>query len=225
MKNENQTRCAGCRRSYPYSGDWFGDLCPGCADQTKGEWICHNCGKRGDFEPMNGGGMENPICCGRTCEHIREKEPMQELKLTVPTYVANMPRKPTETNHPGDFGSPYVPVLIHQAEGVRIVLGTHNYEDYDRPDVQIERRPNGWAIFLHPSAGDPCGYVYFLDDGRSFLVPEWGDGAIEVLAVHEDVPELDRPQANPQIAEREVEPPAIKIIEPSNDMPQLDEPV
>ena len=38
--------------------------------------------------------------------------------------------------------------------------------------VQVERRPNGWAIFLHPiGGGDPSGYVYFLDDGRSFVLP------------------------------------------------------
>jgi hypothetical protein len=225
MKNENQKRCARCRLSCQYSGDWFGDLCSGCADEIEGEWVCHNCGKRGDFEAMNGSGTENPVCCGQVCEHIKEEETIQELKLTVPTYVANMPKKETEADDAGDFARPYVPVLIHQAEGVRIVLGTHNYEDYERPDVQIERRPNGWAIFLHPSAGYPCGYVYFLDDGRSYLVPEWGDSAIKVLALHGDVPALDRPQSNTQIGESEVEPPVIRTIEPPDDMPQFGEPM
>jgi hypothetical protein len=43
---------------------------------------------------------------------------------------------------------------------------------------------------------DPSGYVYFLDDGRSFLVPENGLGptdAIQVIDSHKDVPELDWP--------------------------------
>jgi hypothetical protein len=124
---------------------------------------------------------------------------MQELKLSVPTYVANMPAKVTDSDDDPDFCSPYVPVIVREAEGVRIVLGSHDYEDYGMPDIHIERRPNGWAIFLHPlGGGDASGYVYFLDDGRSFLVPEMGyssnKGGIEILPVHEDVPELDGPQ-------------------------------
>jgi hypothetical protein len=95
-----------------------------------------------------------------------------------------------------DFGEPDVPVLIHEAEGLRIVLGSHDYDDREKPDIQIERRPNGWAIFLHPLGGcDASGYVYFLDDGRSFLVKEKGLGpteGIKVLEDHETVPEVDR---------------------------------
>jgi hypothetical protein len=162
------------------------------------------------------------MCCGWPCECIKEKEAVQELKLTAPTYLANMPGKAIETEKDPDFGSPYVPVLIREVAGVRIVLGTHDCEDPDKPDVQIERRPNGWAIFLHPSAGDPCGYVYFLDHGRSFLVPEWSHSTIKVLAPHGDVPELDQPQANTQIGEKEVEAPVIKTLEPLDVMPELD---
>jgi hypothetical protein len=95
-----------------------------------------------------------------------------------------------------DFSEPNVPVLVCEADGVRVVLGTHRYNDYSKPDIQIERRPNGWAIFLHPLGGsDPSGYVYFLDDGCSFLVKEHGLGptdVIEVLEADEGVPELDR---------------------------------
>jgi hypothetical protein len=94
------------------------------------------------------------------------------------------------------FGDQGVPVLIHEADGVRIVLGTHDYNDHEKPDVQIERRPNGWAIFLHPLGGSGAsGYVYFLDDGRSFLVKEYGLGptdCIKVLDPGETVSEVDQ---------------------------------
>jgi hypothetical protein len=31
----NEKRCARCLQTCPYSGDWFGDLCPKCADETE----------------------------------------------------------------------------------------------------------------------------------------------------------------------------------------------
>jgi hypothetical protein len=154
---------------------------------------------------------------------------MQELKLIVPTYVANTPENRNETHAP-DFDSPYVLVLIREADGVRIVLGTHEFEDCEKPDVQIERRPNGWAIFLHPvGGGDASGYVYFLDDGRSFLVPERGyasnKGGIEVLAVHADVPELDDPQLTSGDEGNEVAPSAfIRLAGPGPHTSEFDKP-
>jgi hypothetical protein len=126
----------------------------------------------------------------------QEEQEMQELKLTVPTYFGNMPGGHANTDDDSDFGNPYIPVLIYEAAGVRIILGSHDREEYELPDIQVERRPNGWAIFLHPlGGGDPSGYVYFLDDGRSFLVPEKGPGpteAIQVLCPRADLPELDQ---------------------------------
>ena len=98
---------------------------------------------------------------------------MQELKLLVPTYNCQLFPEQVEKGEKPEFGAPDVPVLIREAAGVRVVLGTHDYDDYTKPDIQIERQPNGWVIFLHPfPGGDACGYVYFLDDGRSFLVKE-----------------------------------------------------
>jgi hypothetical protein len=124
-------------------------------------------------------------------------EELQELKLMVPTYLAERFATEDSNSDQPDFGEPNVPVLIREAEGVRIVLGTHEYEDYEKPDIQIERRPNGWAIFLHPLGGsDPSGFVYFLDDGRSFLAKEYALGptpAIEVLEAGHKVRELDCP--------------------------------
>jgi hypothetical protein len=31
----SEKRCARCLLTYPYSGDWYGDLCPQCADETE----------------------------------------------------------------------------------------------------------------------------------------------------------------------------------------------
>jgi hypothetical protein len=117
---------------------------------------------------------------------------LAEWRLWVPTYFgrANCIRGVDGE----DFDNPHVQVLVHQAEGVRIVLGSHDYEDMNAPDIQIERRPNGWAIFLHPVGGsDPSGYVYFLDDGRSFLLKEneWATDAIVVLDSKEEPLEVD----------------------------------
>ncbi len=145
---------------------------------------------------------------------------MQEMKLLVPTYFESLDRNggPTfsaqETrgsasgvltgNGPGavpqasedsDFGPPFVPVVIHEAEGVRIVLGTHDRLTGEHPDIQLERRPDGWAIFLHPvGASDPSAYVYFLDDGRSFVEKSRALGAtpaMVVLRCHSDMAEID----------------------------------
>jgi hypothetical protein len=120
---------------------------------------------------------------------------VQELTLTVPTYNASLFPKEVEANLIPEFGEPNLPVLIHEGEGIRIVLGTHDYNDIDKPDVQIERQPNGWVLFLHPFGGcDACGYVYLLDDGRSFLLKEraiGGSDAIEILQPGEDLPEFN----------------------------------
>src|SRR5262249_21385044 len=108
---------------------------------------------------------------------------MKQLELIVPTYYGERNSKQAGMEDEPDFGDPLVPVLVREADGVRIVLGSHDY-DSETPDIQIERRPNGWAIFLHPLGGsDPSGFVYFLDDGRSFLVPEYPVGPTESIVV------------------------------------------
>ncbi len=148
-------------------------------------------------------------------------EALQELKLIVPTYLAERYNPEDLSGDPPDFGEPNVPVLIREAEGVRIVLGTHDYDDYEKPDVQIERRPNGWAIFLHPLGGsDPSGFVYFLDDGRSFLAKDYGYSAteaIQVLEPGEKVRELDWPTEEP------VDSPCL-VIHANSEPGELEEP-
>jgi hypothetical protein len=119
---------------------------------------------------------------------------MDELKLIVPTYNYDLFPEQVEKGEMSEFGAPDVSVLVRQADGVRIVLGTHDYGDLEKPNIQIERHPKGWMIFLHPCpGGDPSGYVYFLDDGRSFLVKETNVGpteAIEVLEADARIPEI-----------------------------------
>lgn len=120
---------------------------------------------------------------------------MKELKLLVPTYNASLFAKQVAAGILPEFGPPNVPVIIRQSDGVRIVLGSHDFNELNVPDVQIERRPRGWAIFLHPLGGsDACAYIYFLDDGRSFLLPETGPTPtpeIQIVARPEIVPEME----------------------------------
>jgi hypothetical protein len=119
---------------------------------------------------------------------------MNELRLMVPTHVGELQAQGVDLGTDTDYGDPQVPVIIHEADGVRVVLGTHEYLDCEAADIQIERRLNGWAIFLHPlPGGDPCGYVYFLDDGRSFLVPEWHGVTETIRVVERRPPEIDLP--------------------------------
>src|SRR5690349_19453884 len=101
------------------------------------------------------------------CTQIRDitfAEPtMSEFKLHVPTYNKGEFRQNTAPQDLPEFGEPYVPVVIRPTDGIRIVLGSHDFWDANVPDVQIERRPRGWAIFLHPVGGsDPSGHVFFL---------------------------------------------------------------
>ena len=122
----------------------------------------------------------------------RSERGSPELRLLLPTYVGR--RNSVLGMDSDDFGNPYIPVLVHLAEGLRIVLGSQSYEDFDAPDIQIERRPNGWAIFLHPlGGGDPSGCVYFLDHGRSYLLKEnsFSTNAIVVLDSNEEPREVD----------------------------------
>lgn len=118
---------------------------------------------------------------------------MEALKLMVPTYNGKW-LKGTDIKL-ADFDDPLVPVLVHQAEGVRIALGTHDHPNNEKPDIQIERRHNGWMIFLHPLGGsDASGYVVFLDDGRSFIVEGSCCGStepIEMVEYDEAIAELD----------------------------------
>jgi hypothetical protein len=103
--------------------------------------------------------------------------------LSVPTFYGH---RESRTSDDPDFAEPYVPVAVGEADGVRLMLGSDDSNDDEKPEIQIERRPHGWAIFLHPTAFDSVANIYFLDDGRSFLLPEWNEQPIETVS---DIPE------------------------------------
>lgn len=112
-------------------------------------------------------------------------------KMLVPTYFGSQKAQTPEESALQEFGLPLAPLLISEAEGIRVVLGTHDYNDRAKPDVQIERRPKGWAIFIHPNAGDPVASVYILDNGRTFLLPE--SYFTDNMQITDDVPaDLDK---------------------------------
>jgi hypothetical protein len=123
---------------------------------------------------------------------LRKADEMEELKLSVPTYNYTLFPTEVELGEKPEFGEPNVRVLVHQAAGIRVVLGTHNHDDEDKSDVQIERQPNGWMIFIHPLGGsEGGGYVYMHDDGRCFVVRERSFGstpAMEVLRRGDAIP-------------------------------------
>ena len=125
---------------------------------------------------------------------------MPELKVYVPSYNHGEFRTAEPPDDLPEFGDPRVPVIVREADGIRIVLGSHDYWDVSVPDVQIERRPGGWAVFLHPvGASDPSGYVYFLDNGSSYVVPEHGLGPTPPLMLLRDVDvlrHLDEPNSD-----------------------------
>jgi hypothetical protein len=122
--------------------------------------------------------------------------PQPEILLRVPTYYGNTIAADGSSVDREEFDKPTVPLLVYPADGVRIVLGSHDLNDLQWPDVQIERRPKGWVMFLHPLGGsDPSGYVYFLDNGSSYLLKEPAIGPtppIEVLEADEALEGIER---------------------------------
>lgn len=105
----------------------------------------------------------------------------------IPTYYGHRETRPPNQK---EFDEPYAPVLIGEADGLRLILGTDNPGDDEKPDIHLERRPHGWAFFIHPNAGDPVAMLYLLDDGRTFLLPEpYTQPPIE--RVHETPRDLD----------------------------------
>ena len=119
---------------------------------------------------------------------------MPELKIYAKTYYGNVPEEQTEARKLAEFDFPDIPIVIRPADGVRIALGTHDFWNLEFPDIQIERRPGGWAVFIHAVPGDdPSGFVYILDDGRSYVNIEHGSSLpLRFLEEEEMPPELDR---------------------------------
>jgi hypothetical protein len=104
--------------------------------------------------------------------------------VQVPTFYGH--RKNLGSNQE-EFAPPLASVLIGEADGIRLILGTDNADDDEKPDIQIERRPHGWAMFLHPDSFNDVAYIYILDIGRTCLLPQsYVDQPIELV---DDIPE------------------------------------
>ena len=123
---------------------------------------------------------------------------MRSMCIKVPTYNASLFGDEAAKGIVPEFGAPEIPVLVREADGLQIVLGSHDFRDCTKPDVQIERQPNGWVIFLHHCGGsDPAGYVYFYDDGRCVLLKERPydkELEIQVLEPGSPVPYFHEPE-------------------------------
>ena len=130
----------------------------------------------------------------RRCADIIGGAAMKEMVLHVPTYNANYYPTQVETGLIEEYGTPFVPVVIQEAAGIRVVLGTEDCNESRATDILIDRQPNGWVVFLHPFGGDPSGYVYLCDEGRTIFLKERTFGSepeVQVLEAGENVPEFD----------------------------------
>jgi hypothetical protein len=94
---------------------------------------------------------------------------METFAFELPTFYGDQSAARDDGE---EFASPGVPVLAVIGSGLRIILGTQDSDDCERPDVLIERRTNGWAMFIHPDSDGPSAVIYLHDDGRTFCCPE-----------------------------------------------------
>jgi len=96
---------------------------------------------------------------------------MNAWTIEVPTYYRPQKRADGKLKSEG-FATPCVPIVVHEECGVRIALGACDWRQRNTPDIQIERRPNGWAIFVRTGDIDPCALLFILDDARTVCVPQ-----------------------------------------------------
>lgn len=124
---------------------------------------------------------------------------MEESRFLVPTYYGAQNELLADRRFERlEYSDPLVPILVREEAGLRLILGRQNVREDSASDILVERRPYGWAIFLHPFGGDASGAVYILDDGRTFVVPEVGIGPtppIQTLHCDAELSELDAAEA------------------------------
>ena len=125
---------------------------------------------------------------------------MRELRLRVPTYNYQLHPGEVDQGTMPEFGPSLSAVVAYRDMGIRVVLGSSDRADLRSPDVQIERQPHGWAVFIHPLGGsDPAACVYMRDDGQSFIVPAYPYGPtpeLVILPPGSDVPGFDDARAS-----------------------------
>lgn len=136
-------------------------------------------------------GSNDKVSAEQIVQLLAKLEPraeFQEYRFVLPTYY------PDSQVGEQEFRDPYKPVVVYDADGLKIVLGSHDRHDVSVPDIQVERRYGGWVVFLHPEpGGDAAGFVYILDDGQCIIQPELRS---ELRMVEHDDPikGLDRPK-------------------------------
>ena len=75
---------------------------------------------------------------------------MQETRLSVPTYNYQLYPKYVASGEKPEFGSPETPVVIREEQGVRIVLGTYDYDGFEQTRYS-NRTPSKWLDDLSSS--------------------------------------------------------------------------
>jgi hypothetical protein len=156
------------------------------------EWVveCHNFGAH---SPLNRDEIDDlRTRLNKKGQLVTHDHVSDSWSAELPTFVGHQKSSDDDSTDEPEFVPPYVPVLAYEEDGLRIILGANDNDDDSRPDLKIERRPHGWAFFLHPNAGDPIAFIYLLDDGRSFLMHELlTEPAMEIVT---DIPhDLDHP--------------------------------
>lgn len=166
--------CETCRCRLDCGGDTWDGLCPTCADIVS-EFL--------DLIGIQDDERDSVTDFAR--KMISRVRPPGRV-LRVPTYYGNAYPDAVSSDLIPEFGKPLVPIRIDRVDGIKVQLGLKTGSEDDPPDVQFERRPHGWAIFLHPVGGsDPSGFIYFHDDGRSFVVLENDVGTTPRMKVSE----------------------------------------
>jgi hypothetical protein len=134
-----------------------------------------------------------------TPNHEHGFQPDWELRLLVPTFNGHLYPDEVQRGAKAEWTEPDTPVLVQPAGGLRLLLGTHDSQNKEQPEVVVERQTDRWAIFLHMNGGDPVGHLYLLDDGRSFLVRDEYGEQITVLEPGQDPPRDDTCNIEPSI--------------------------
>ncbi len=105
---------------------------------------------------------------------MKEKMPDigDPIRLTLRTYNGRrFPNAVTADRMP-EYEDTNTPIVLTVDSGLRVLLGTHDTQDLGKPDVHIERQPNGWSILMTPNGADPIACVYIHDDGRMFATSD-----------------------------------------------------
>lgn len=131
----------------------------------------------------------------RIVRRTAKEQSMWQYHCRVPTYVGALTPEERGPGGGPDFAAPSVPVRISDAAGIRLILGTDDEQDRVKPEIVVERRPHGWAIFINCNADETVGVVFMLDDGRTMLLREpYVDSPISDV---DDIPsEVDRATRN-----------------------------